>query len=67
MRNCVGQREDGHQPTIPIRFIAHRLSTIRVANRIDLLQAGQVVEMDRFEELLAEEGLLRDLAQRQQT
>ncbi len=47
--------------------IAHRLSTIRMANRIYVLQAGRVVQVGRFEELVAEEGLFRILAQRQQT
>lgn len=46
--------------------IAHRLSTIRMANRIYVLQAGQVAQVGGFEELLAEEGPFRDLVQRQQ-
>ena len=46
--------------------IAHRLSTIRGANRIYVLQAGRVAQVGRFEELAAEEGLFRELIQRQQ-
>ena len=46
--------------------IAHRLSTIRGANRIYVLQAGRVVQTGRFEELAAEEGLFRELIERQQ-
>ena len=45
--------------------IAHRLSTIRKANRIYVLQAGSVVQVGKFEELLEQDGPFRDLAQRQ--
>ena len=47
--------------------IAHRLSTIRKANRIYVLRAGQVVQQGGFDELLAAEGLFRDLMRRQMT
>ncbi|MYI47906.1 MAG: ATP-binding cassette domain-containing protein, partial [Rhodospirillaceae bacterium] len=45
--------------------IAHRLSTIRMANRIYMLKAGQVVQVGGFDELLAADGPFRDLARRQ--
>ena len=38
-------------------LIAHRLSTIMHADRIVVLERGQVVEQGRHEELLAEKGL----------
>ncbi len=45
--------------------IAHRLSTIRQADRIVVLEAGRVVQTGRFDELMAEEGPFRVLAERQ--
>ena len=45
--------------------IAHRLSTIRKANRIYVLQAGQIVQQGRFDELFESAGLFRDLMRRQ--
>ena len=47
--------------------IAHRLSTIRKANRIYVLQAGQVVQQGGFDELFESAGLFRDLMRRQMT
>ena len=44
---------------------AHRLSTIRRADRIYVLQAGQVVQQGSFNDLLAEDGAFRDMALRQ--
>jgi ABC-type multidrug transport system fused ATPase/permease subunit len=41
--------------------IAHRLSTVRRANRIIVLDEGQIVEEGSHEELLANEGLYRQL------
>jgi ABC-type multidrug transport system fused ATPase/permease subunit len=46
-------------------IIAHRLSTVREADLICVVHAGRIVERGRHEELLAEEGLYRDLYQRQ--
>jgi len=41
--------------------IAHRLSTIRNADMILVLQAGEVIERGRFDELLAQRGFFYDL------
>jgi ABC-type multidrug transport system fused ATPase/permease subunit len=45
--------------------IAHRLSTIRRADLICVVQAGRIVEQGRHDELLAQEGLYRQLYERQ--
>ena len=45
--------------------IAHRLSTIRDADRIYVLEDGQVVQQGDFETLLATPGPFRRLAERQ--
>ena len=45
--------------------IAHRLSTLEQADRIYVLQAGKVVQSGAFDELVAVEGVFRDLVQRQ--
>jgi NHLM bacteriocin system ABC transporter ATP-binding protein len=45
--------------------IAHRLSTIRNADRIYVMEAGRVVQVGRFEELVNQEGLFARLAARQ--
>ncbi|RCK74079.1 MAG: ABC transporter ATP-binding protein [Candidatus Ozemobacter sibiricus] len=45
--------------------IAHRLSTIQGADRIVVLQRGQVAEIGSFAELMARNGLFATLAKRQ--
>lgn len=45
--------------------IAHRLSTIIDANKICYLEAGQIVEMGSYEELMALNGKFAELARRQ--
>ncbi len=45
--------------------IAHRLSTIRDADRIYVVDYGQIVEQGSHEELLNQGGLYRDLYERQ--
>jgi ATP-binding cassette subfamily C protein len=45
--------------------IAHRLSTIRHADRIVVLDRGRIVQMGRFEALLAQGGTFGALARRQ--
>ncbi|MEH2119115.1 NHLP bacteriocin export ABC transporter permease/ATPase subunit [Nostoc sp.] len=45
--------------------IAHRLSTIRHADRIYVIDAGHVVQVGKFSELIAQEGLFARLVARQ--
>jgi NHLM bacteriocin system ABC transporter ATP-binding protein len=45
--------------------IAHRLSTVRHADKIVVLEAGRVVQVGRFEQLIEEDGPFRTLAKRQ--
>ncbi len=41
--------------------IAHRLSTVLAADKIIVMQDGDIVEMGKHEDLLKEDGLYRDL------
>ena len=45
--------------------IAHRLSTIRQADRIYVLEAGEIVQVGSFAELIDQEGLFARLVARQ--
>lgn len=45
--------------------VAHRLSTIRNADKIIVLDKGQIAEMGTFDELLANNGLFATLVNRQ--
>ena len=45
--------------------VAHRLSTIVNADRIVVIERGQVVQQGRYHDLLGMPGLFRDLAMRQ--
>ncbi len=47
--------------------IAHRLSTIRKADRIYVLDEGQVAQQGTFAQLIETPGIFRDLANRQMT
>ena len=45
--------------------IAHRLSTLEQADRIYVMQAGKVVQSGTFDELMAVDGVFRELVKRQ--
>ncbi len=45
--------------------IAHRLSTIRDADRIFVMKEGRIVDVGRYDELMARDGVFADLARRQ--
>jgi len=46
--------------------VAHRLSTVRNADRIIVMNAGHVVDQGTFPELMARDGVFREMALRQQ-
>ncbi|MFM7368360.1 MAG: multidrug ABC transporter permease, partial [Sphaerospermopsis kisseleviana] len=45
--------------------IAHRLSTIRNADRIYVVEAGRVVQVGNYDQLVQEDGLFARLVARQ--
>jgi ABC-type bacteriocin/lantibiotic exporter with double-glycine peptidase domain len=45
--------------------IAHRLSTIEKADKIVVLERGRIAQCGRFDDLIQQEGLFRELARRQ--
>ena len=45
--------------------IAHRLSTLREADRIYVLKSGKIAQQGTFDELVAVDGLFRNLVRRQ--
>ncbi len=46
-------------------IVAHRLSTIQDADRIFVLRDGRIVESGDYEQLMAADGVFRQLAERQ--
>jgi ATP-binding cassette subfamily B protein len=54
------RRRHGHQTAI---IIAHRLSTIMHADQIAIMEQGRIVELGTHEELIARQGLYRELWQ----
>ena len=57
--------EEIEKPSITRVVSAHRLSTIRRADRIYVLQEGQVIQQGSFDDLMAEDGMFREMALRQ--
>ena len=47
--------------------IAHRLSTVKNCDRILVLDGGKIAEQGNYDELMAKNGLFRELVRRQQT
>ena len=42
-------------------IIAHRLSTVRIANRVAVIDKGEIVELGNHDELMAMDGLYANL------
>lgn len=47
-------------------FIAHRLATVKTCDRILVMQQGRIVQDGAYDELVAMEGLFREMVQGQQ-
>ncbi len=62
-QNIVAESLDKLQATRIV--IAHRLSTVKNADRIYVLDKGQIVESGSFEELMGKDGVFSNLAKRQ--
>ena len=57
-----GKDEGGN---LTVLIVAHRLSTVRNADKIFVVQAGQVVEEGRHDDLLEQDGAYAQLIKRQ--
>ncbi len=53
------------RPQTTLFIVAHRLSTLGIADRILVLQEGSIVQEGTFDELMAQEGTFRLMAQKQ--
>jgi len=62
-QNIVAESLDKLQATRIV--IAHRLSTIKNADRIFVLEKGEIKESGTYDELIQMEGLFTELAKRQ--
>ena len=62
-QNIVAESLDKLQATRIV--IAHRLSTIKNADRIYVLDKGEIIESGSYEELMQKDGLFTKLAKRQ--
>ena len=62
-QNIVAESLDKLQATRIV--IAHRLSTIKNADRIFVLEKGEIKESGTYEELIQKDGLFTELAKRQ--
>jgi ABC transporter fused permease/ATP-binding protein len=61
VQEALGRLMEGRTTLV----IAHRLSTVKEADRVLVLDQGQVVQQGTHEELLAADGLYRQLVSRQ--
>ena len=63
MQKALDKLIESGQQTVVV--IAHRLSTIRDANEIIVMQHGEVKERGTHEELIAMDGVYKNLVSRQ--
>lgn len=64
MQKKISETLDGMKCTRIV--IAHRLSTIRQCDRILVLDEGKIVEDGNYEELMAKNGVFKELVEKQQ-